>query len=129
MNWRYTRGRSKYGARKTTTATGETFDSRKEARRFAELRALEAAGVITDLQRQVKFELIPSQREPDTIGPRGGRKPGKIIERECAYFADFCYITASGEKVVEDTKGVRTKEYTIKRKLMLWRHGIRIKEI
>lgn len=128
MGWQYNR-RNKYGARKVTK-NGLIYDSKKEARRAGILETLEKAGAITDLRRQVKFVLIPTQREPDTIGPKGGRKPGKVIERECYYLADFVYtITATGETVIEDTKGVRTKEYVIKRKLMLERFGIRIKEL
>jgi len=106
------------------------FDSKREARRHAELTALQAAGAILDLQRQVKFVLIPAQREADVIGKRGGRKQGKVIERECSYYADFVYTDAkTGERIVEDTKGMRTKDYIIKRKLMLYVHGIRIHEI
>ena len=103
------------------------FDSIKEYRRFRELLLLEVAGEVTGLQRQVKFVLIPAQREPDTIGKRGGVKRGKLIERECSYKADFVY-NQYGKQIVEDTKGVRTPEYKIKRKLMLWVHGIRIHE-
>ena len=128
MGWQYNR-RNKYGARKVTK-NGLIYDSKKEARRAGILEALEKAGAITNLRRQVKYVLIPTQREPDTIGPKGGRKHGKVIERECYYLADFVYtITATGETVIEDTKGVRTKEYIIKRKLMLERYGIRIKEL
>lgn len=128
MGWQHNR-RNKYGARKVTK-NGLIYDSKKEARRAAFLETLEKAGVIRDLRRQVKFVLIPTQREPDTVGPRGGRKPGKVIERECSYIADFVYIdTKTGETVIEDTKGVRTKEYIIKRKLMLERFGKRIKEL
>lgn len=104
-----------------------TFDSLKEYRRFCELSLLEKAGKVTDLQRQVKFVLIPTQREPDTIGKRGGVKKGKTIEQECSYVADFVYVR-DGETVVEDSKGFRTADYKIKRKLMLWVHGIRIIE-
>ena len=107
---------------------GIEFDSKKEARRFIELSLLEKAGTIEGLRRQVKFVLIPAQREAGTLGKRGAVKPGKVIERECAYIADFVY-QENGETVVEDTKGVRTKDYIIKRKLMLWMHGIRIREV
>ncbi len=113
---------SKYG---NVKASG--FDSRKEARRWQELQLLQRAGKITDLQRQVEFELIPAQREPDAIGPRGGKKPGKVIERRAVYIADFVY-RKGGELIVEDCKGFRTKDYVLKRKLMLWVHGIRIFE-
>jgi len=117
---------NKYRNRKSTR-NGITYDSQKEARRHAELLLLEKAGRISSLQRQVKFVLIPTQREPDTIGKRGGVKKGKTIEQECSYVADFVYVQ-NGETVVEDSKGFRTADYKIKRKLMLWVHGIRIKE-
>lgn len=107
---------TKYGSKKTTV-NGITFDSKKEANRFCELRLLERVGKVTDLQRQVKFELIPSQRVD-----------GKVVERACSYVADFVYMQ-DGKKVVEDTKGFKTADYIIKRKLMLWVHGIQIKEI
>jgi hypothetical protein len=113
---------------KKTVLDGISFDSKKEARRYSELSLLEKAGVITDLKRQVKFVLIPAQREADIIGKRGGVKPGKVIERECAYIADFVY-QENGKTVVEDTKGVKTKDYIIKRKLMLYIYGIRIREV
>lgn len=119
--------KQKYGNKKTIV-NGLTFDSRKEAKRYQELLLLERAGAIQDLQLQVKFPLIPTQREPDTFGKRGGVYKGKVIEREVDYIADFVY-TENDEIVVEDTKGFRTKEYIIKRKLMLHLHGIRIKEI
>lgn len=118
---------NKYQNKKITVA-GETFDSMKEYNRFCELRMMQRAGIIADLQRQVKYILIPAQREPDTIGKRGGVKQGKLLEKECAYIADFVY-KENGKEVVEDTKGFKTKEYIIKRKLMLWRFGIRISEV
>jgi hypothetical protein len=102
---------SKYGNKKMTAPDGQRFDSVKEYHRWGCLRLLERAGVIKDLKRQVKFELIPR------IGN----------ERACNYIADFTYME-NGELVVEDVKGVRTDAYKIKKKLMLWVHGIRIKE-
>ena len=119
--------RSKYGSKKVTV-DGVTFDSQKEYRRFRELSLLERAGKITDLQRQITYLLIPCQYEPDTIGKRGGVKRGKLLEREVSYVADFVY-TQDGKTIVEDTKGFKTKDYIIKRKLMLHVHGIRIKEV
>lgn len=110
------------------TINGITFDSKREANRYAELRLLEKAGIIQNLQLQVKYVLIPAQKEPDTVGARGGIHKGKVIEKECSYIADFVY-EEDGKTVVEDTKGFRTKDYIIKRKLMLERYGIRIKEI
>lgn len=124
--------RSKYGSRKQTVS-GITFDSRKEARRFQELRLLELAGQISDLRMQVKYQLIPPQRAPSfevyKSGPnKGRRKPGKLLEKECSYIADFVYVQ-DGETVVEDAKGYRTDVYIIKRKLMLERYGIQIQEV
>ena len=120
--------KNKYHSKKVEV-DGIVFDSRKEAKRWLELSLFEKAGVISDLQRQVKFILIPAQREPDTVGARGGIKKGKVIEKECAYIADFVYKDLTlNESVVEDTKGYRTKDYIIKRKLMLYIHGIRILE-
>lgn len=117
---------SKYHSKKIEV-DGITFDSRKEYRRWCELSLLERVGKITDLQRQVKYILIPTQYEPYTVGKNGALKRGKVIERECSYIADFVY-TENGNIVVEDTKGFRTADYKIKRKLMLAVHGIRIKE-
>ena len=124
--------RRKYGNKKVTIG-GMVFDSKKEAKRFEELFLMEKAGEISGLRRQVKYVLIPEQREfLDEIYTRGEKKgenkPGRLLERECTYIADFVYYK-DGEVIVEDTKGFRTKEYIIKRKLMLYMHHIRIKEI
>lgn len=128
------RSRAKYGNRKAVI-DGITFDSKKEAQRYTELKLLEKAGKITGLQLQREFELIPEQREKTdqiyTQGPNKGRfKPGKLLERKCSYVADFVYWDLENNcMVVEDAKGMRTKEYIIKRKLMLHIYGIRIKEV
>lgn len=121
------RKQSKFGNKKVVS-NGITFDSKREAKRYSELLLLERAGAITELQRQVEFVLIPAQREPDYSGVRGGLIKGKTIERKVSYVADFVY-KENGRLVVEDTKGFKTKDYIIKRKLMLWLHNIRIKEI
>lgn len=116
---------------------GIVFDSKKEAKRYQQLYFMERAGEITDLQMQVKFVLIPAQYETfERYGKKGQRlKDGKrCIERECAYVADFVY-KKDGELVVEDTKGYRNPStatyayFVLKRKLMLWVHGIRIREV
>lgn len=106
----------KYGNKKTEV-DGLVFDSSKEANRWAELKLMQTAGVISKLERQVPFELIPSQK-----------RFGKVVERPVKYVADFVY-EQDGETIVEDTKGMKTKEYIIKRKLMLWEFGIMIKEV
>ena len=114
-----------------TIVDGITFDSRKEAARYKELKLLEAAGEISNLERQVKFVLIPTQRELDFVGVRGGIKKGKVIEKECSYLADFVYIR-DGEVIVEDVKGYKNGSayniFKIKRKLMLYLYGIKIVE-
>ena len=106
---------NKYGARKTITTEG-VFDSAKEYRRFVQLKMMERAGGIKNLRRQVPYELIPSQRID-----------GKVVEYPCKYIADFVY-EENGKEIVEDSKGEKTKDYIIKRKLMLFVHGIRIRE-
>ena len=108
---------NKYGNRKVTTFDGITFDSSKEAKRWGELKLLERVGAITDLKRQVEYVLIP----PQYID-------GKCVERAVKYIADFVYIEG-GKTVVEDTKGVKTPDYIIKRKMMLYVHKIRIREV
>lgn len=104
---------SKYNNTRTVV-DGIKFDSKAEARRYKELKLLEQAGYITDLQRQVKYELIPKQDG----------------ERAVNYYADFVYTeTKTGLRVVEDVKGRRTRDYIIKRKLMRQVHGIEIVEV
>lgn len=112
---------NKYRSQKITV-DGITFDSVKEANRYQELRMLERAGEIRDLQRQVPFVVIPTQRDEN----------GKLIEKEVRYVADFTYIEKGKlTRTVEDVKSeaTRTREYIIKRKLMLYRNGIRIREV
>lgn len=101
----------KYGNIKTVTSDGIKHDSVKEANRWCELNLMLRAGMIQDLQRQVKFELLPKQEG----------------ERAVYYIADFVYME-NGAKVVEDVKGCRTEVYKLKKKMMLYFHGIRIRE-
>lgn len=117
----------KYGNQKCT-CDGMTFDSHRERKRYCELKLLQMAGKISELQCQVPFVLVPEAREPDTLGPRGGRRRGRIIEKAVVYVADFVY-QEDGKTVVEDAKGHRTKEYIIKRKLMLYLRSIRVREV
>lgn len=107
---------SKYRNRKVTR-NGITYDSVKEFSRHQDLLLLERAGAIQGLQRQVRFELIPSQRYD-----------GKVVERPVFYVADFVY-QEDGKTIVEDTKGFKTKDYVLKRKMMLYLCGIRIREV
>lgn len=106
---------AKYGNKKIGS-----FDSKKEWRRYSDLLLFEKAGIISGLQTQVTFELLPTQLDEN----------GKVIERKISYIADFVYVDCkTGKTIVEDAKGFRTKDYIIKRKLMLHLKGIRIKEV
>lgn len=102
---------------KKVTIDGIVFDSKREAKRYTELKLLEKAGQIQGLELQKEYVLIPSQKIN-----------GRVAERAVKYKADFVY-TENGKTIVEDTKGMRTKDYIIKRKLMLYVHGVKIKEI
>lgn len=118
---------NKYHAKKVqgvlADGTEHTFDSQKEADRYAELSLMQRAKQISDLAIQVPFELIPKQRTAD----------GKT-ERAVFYVADFVY-KKNGETVVEDVKGYRDPssagyaKFVLKRKLMLWVHGIEVREV
>lgn len=118
---------SKYHSKKIE-ADGIIFDSRKEYRRWVELSLLEKAGEISELRRQVKFVLIPAQYE--LVGfTKTGKSTYRCFERECSYVADFVYKDDQGVEHVEDTKGFKTKDYIIKRKLMSHLLNLRIEEI
>ena len=126
---------SKYHAKKTEV-DGILFDSKREAQRYQQLKLMVKAGLICNLKRQVKYELIPAQYID-----------GKCVERAVNYVSDFEYdemvqaslrvrtvmaddsIKIAGRHIVEDVKGVRTKDYIIKRKLMLHKYGIHIHEM
>lgn len=108
---------------KKVVVDGMKFDSKKEGQRFLELSLMQRGGYISDLQRQVKYILIPSQKID-----------GKVVEREVSYKADFVYKdNTTGKTVVEDVKGYKGGQayalFKIKRKLMLYIHNIRIVEV
>lgn len=109
---------SKYG---NVRAGG--YDSIKERGRATYLKMQLRSGYISELREQVRYELIPAQYRTGSDGRR------VLVERACAYVADFVYRDSSGGLVVEDVKGFRTEAYRIKRKLMLHVHGIVIKEV
>ena len=129
----YKRPTAKFGNKKVVTDEG-TFDSKKEYNTWCELKLMEKAGEITDLQRQVKFVLIPAQYEDIEVASKIGKTKIKkqLVERECSYIADFVFtIKETGEKIVLDTKSEATitPEFKIKKKLMLWVHHIKIEII
>lgn len=128
--WR--RNGTKYNAQKVVY-DGITFDSKREAKRYQVLKLLERSGEISNLRLQVEYELIPNQyRTEERYGKNGRRLKDKqvLLERKCCYVADFVYTdNRTGETVVEDCKGMRVEPYQVKKKLMLWVHGIIIKEV
>ena len=109
---------TKYNNKKVVS-DGLTFDSKREYARWCELQLMERAHLISGLERQKRFTVIPKQKS----------KSGKVLERECVYIADFVYRDKDGALVVEDAKGKPTRDYIIKRKLMLYRFGIRVQEV
>lgn len=113
---------SKYKNRKVTY-NGETYDSVKEYRRHDELLLLQRAGKISGLERQKKFDLLPSAKDPKTK---------KTLLRGVSYVADFVY-QQDGKTVVEDVKGYRGGGayaiFQIKKKLFYHTYGILITEI
>lgn len=108
---------TKYHSRKVIL-DGMEFDSHREGRRYRELSLLQRAGEISDLRTQVKYTLIPAQKKPS-----GG------TERAVTYTADFVYRDNAGKEIVEDAKGVKTQQYIIRRKLLLYVHGIEVREV
>jgi len=107
--------RNKYGNVPT-----DGYHSKREAARAAELKLLLKAGKIKDLKEQVKHELIPAQYDEN----------GRCVERSVSYISDFEYLDDKGVKHWEDVKGFKeSKTWILKRKLMLWIHGIRVKEV
>ena len=122
-------GQNKYHNKKVTY-NGMEFDSIKERDRYFELQVLQRAGQIRNLRRQVAFELIPFQK---VIVPVFGGGTRVQTEKAVKYIADFAYEDKStGRTVVEDVKSPITRkqpEYVIKRKLLLERYHIAIKEV
>lgn len=100
---------SKYRSQKT-----DGYASKKEARRAGELRLMQSAGAISELREQVTYEILPSM-------------PVINCWKPLRYIADFAY-KQDGVEVVEDVKGFKTREYRIKKRLMLFVHKIVIKE-
>jgi hypothetical protein len=112
------KNKNKFGNIKVTTDDGEKFDSRAEYRRWCQLLIHVKAKQITRLQRQIPYVLVDPLVAPDGTKLRG-----------VTYIADMQYLDANGDLVVEDVKGVETAEYRIKKKLMLERYGIWVREI
>lgn len=108
---------NKYRNRKIE-ADGQVFDSRKEYQRYLELLTYQEGGVISNLRRQVPFVICDKVKDDN----------GKVLQRDSKYIADFVYVK-DGQLIVEDAKGYRTDLYKLKKKLMLERYGIQVKEV
>lgn len=123
---------NKYKNKIVDLISGEKFDSKKEYARWCKLKMMEQAGLISNLQRQVRFELIPAQYDiVEVCGRNKTVRKKKLVERECVYVADFVYFdNSTGKEIVEDVKSkiTKTPDYVIKRKLMLYLYGIKINE-
>lgn len=121
--------RSKYGNKKAKH-DGMVFDSRRERNRYIILSALQRAGEISDLRMQVTYELLPAIYEMEEKQLKTKvKKVQRCAQRAVHYIADFVYKDKEGNEVVEDTKGMRTKEYLLKKKMMRALLGIQIKEV
>ena len=121
--------RSKYGNKKAKH-NGMIFESRRERNRYIILSALQRAGEISDLRMQVSFELIPAVYE--TVEKQLKTKVKMVercVQKATHYIADFVYKDKDGNIVVEDSKGMKTKEYILKKKMMRAFLGIEIKEV
>jgi len=123
--------RTKYGNRKFE-ADGFKWDSQREYERWRVLCHMAANGEIKDLKRQIEFVLIPSLYEDVIIQLKTKTKAKRItVQRPISYVADFSYIDAEGNYIVEDVKispKCLPKEYVLKKKLLRYFHGIEIKE-
>lgn len=123
--------RPKYGNTKIKNAYG-TFDSSLEWSRFLFLSNREKEGEITNLRRQVEYLLIPAQYGTEIKHLKTKDKEVRVLlERSCSYIADFVY-ERNGKTIVEDCKGAKaviTEAAKIKKKLLLWVHGIELRYI
>jgi hypothetical protein len=116
---------SKYRNKKVEV-DGYTFDSKKEAATYLELKACKASGEIVNFEMQKRFELIPAQFEDTLVN---GKRKTRCVERAITYLADFVVYYPDGEVVVLDCKGFKMEVYRIKKKLMYMVHKIKIKEV
>ena len=115
---------SKYKAKKIECDDGK-FDSQGEYKRWLILKGMQDMGLISNLQRQVSYELIPQQKLRE---PRVRKGRSHHYEMPVKYIADFVY-EENGQTIVEDYKGMRLSDYVIKRKLMKFIHDIEIREV
>lgn len=123
--------RQKYGNSKVEY-NGIKFDSKKEMQRYILLKQAEENGVISDLQLQVRFELIPAIKEEyiEHLKTKDKVKT-RTLQLPITYTCDFRYMK-DGCEVIEDVKAspkMLPKEFILKEKLMFWKFGIRIRKV
>jgi hypothetical protein len=110
---------SKYGNKKAVSRDGTIFHSQRECKHYEELLLLQAVGDIYGLKTQTLFTLVPCQMESSK----------RVAERPVTYRCDFDYFDRQGRRHIEDSKGEKTQQYIIRRKLMLWVHQIKVEEV
>ena len=114
------KGYSKYKNKKYIDDNGVKWDSKREYKRYLELKEKEEKGEISNLQRQVIYQVMPKLYDEN----------GKFKHHPIKYVADFVYTdNLTGKEIVEDAKGLRTEVYKIKKKLMYWQYKIEISEV
>ena len=122
--------RNKYGNTKIVSENGDKWDSKREMKRWLVLKDAEQSGLITDLRRQVRFELIPAIKRTEIVQLKTKTKEVEKTEQQAiTYTADFVY-TKDGKTVVEDIKpspNTVPKEFMLKAKLFFWKYGFKIR--
>lgn len=122
--------RNKYGNTKIVSENGDKWDSKREMKRWLVLKDAEQSGLITDLRRQVRFELIPAIKRKEIVQLKTKTKEVEKTEQQAiTYTADFVY-TKDGKTVVEDIKpspNTVPKEFMLKAKLFFWKYGFKIR--
>ncbi|MBR4486086.1 DUF1064 domain-containing protein [bacterium] len=116
VNNSITTKQSKYHNKKVEY-DGHTFDSQKEKAYYIKLKLMEKADEIFDLELQKEFVLIETFKLNDKT------------YRKMSYYADFTYLDKEGKYHIIDVKGIRTKEYLLKKKLLAWKYGLEIEEV
>lgn len=124
---------NKYRNVRVKTEDGLSFDSKREYERYLVLSEMQKEGIISDLKTHVSFVLVPAIRQTSEVVLKSGKVKQKesVVQRPITYTCDFTYINSDGEYIVEDvkiSKHLLPKEYMLKKKMMLYFHGIKITE-
>ena len=126
--------KNKYGAKKVEI-DGMVFDSKLESLRYLFLKDAQSKGIITDLQCQVQYELLPNMYKDEIKQLKTKSKlVQRLVQRKVVYTADFTYKVAHTQNlVVEDTKGgnifTQSRDWPLRKKMMYYFHGIEVREV